>query len=543
MTDWGQWGPFSPGDKLLEQYEVTRLLGMGGHAYVYECRDRFLDELLAVKVIPNPPNRGRELLDRARAEAQLLRRLSHPNVVRMHTAAALGDDMVCLVMEKLAGINLRHLLALLGRLSITEAAAIVRQVAVGVAAAHELNVVHRDIKPDNIFVLPPNNHVKVLDFGIAKFLGRGLQTSNKYKFQGTPLYMSPEHLKGTGVTARSDVYQLGTVFFELIAGINPNLLDLSEPGFEQVAFVQITRPTPPLSSLLTSPPGLDALIGRATAKNPDDRYASMPAFIDDLDRVMRDYLTVHPHEVSKIRYIDDALVNAAQVLTARETAGEDAAIATTVFNPLSRKATQLSGSGASDAVIGSDTEPFSLPASSDLVASFHPVPTQTAQSPSILPDTTPPRRRTTRAPKESSSISLGFVVTALGFGAILGLLILWLVPRNIGAAAPSSSGTVELAPERVRPSASGRAELDPVGPTRTDAALATPSHSMQRAAIHDPKVHVAAPTSAPHASTAPSPVATLAPVAAPTSPSDALQTTEESHPSPLRSLTGRDANE
>jgi serine/threonine protein kinase len=448
MTEYGRNGPFLAGTRLLEQYEVVRLLGTGGHAYVYECRDLFLDEHLAIKVIPNPPNRGRELLDRARAEAQLLRRLSHPNVVRMHTAAALGEDMVCLVMEKLDGISVRHLLSLLGRLSVVEAATIVRQIAVGVAAAHELNVVHRDIKPDNAFVLPPNNHVKVLDFGIAKFLGHGLQTSNKYRFQGTPLYMSPEHLKGAGVTARSDVYQLGTVLFELVAGINPNLIDLDDPGFEQVAFVQITRPTPALTRVLPdAPTDLDWLVQKATEKDPDARFASMKEFINALDAVMHAHVTAHPDEAHRFRYVDAALMQAAKELAAREDSyAWDGHTDTVPPAPRHFDSTLAMGEPT--------TAPLDAHIETDEMVSFHPVPQMLGQAavpiPKLRPVIVEPAKSAESARKP---LSLAFIAAALGFGVVVGLLLLWLRPRSNAANQATSSAAESATVVATAPSA------------------------------------------------------------------------------------------
>lgn len=459
MTDFGQQGPFRSGDVLLEQFEILRLLGVGGHAYVYECRDQFLDELLAVKVIPNPPNRGRELLNRARAEAQLLRRLSHPNVVRMHTAAALRNDMVCLVMEKLDGVSLRHLLALLSRLSVVEALNIVRQVAVGVGAAHELDVVHRDIKPDNIFVLPPNNHVKVLDFGIAKFLGKGLQTSNKYKFQGTPLYMSPEHLRGAGVTVRSDIYQLGTVLFELLAGMNPNLIDLDNPGFEQVAMVQITRPTPSLARYAPNVPDyVDSLVQRATAKLPEQRFGSMDEFVQAIDATLSEDRKRDPDAGTRIRYVDAALVSAAKKLATME-----AAFASTAAQPGAEDTPGLPQSSSPPTSRGQPEPALQREPSVQAVASYHPIaqPVGEARVPSqraplASRNSAPPPRPTPmtdsggqKPSPDSPSLSFGLVLFAIAFGVFGGALALWFVLHRSPATADAPSPVHSQSAERL----------------------------------------------------------------------------------------------
>lgn len=540
MTEYGQQGPFSIGDRLLEQYVVTRMLGAGGHAYVYECRDQFLDELLAVKVIPNPPNRGRDLLNRARAEAQILRRLSHPNVVRMHTAAAIGEDMVCLVMEKLDGVTLRHLLALLGRLSLVEAATIVRQIAIGVAAAHELNVVHRDIKPDNVILLPPNNHVKVLDFGIAKFLGHGLQTSNKYRFQGTPLYMSPEHLKGSGVTPRSDVYQLGTVLFELIAGTNPNLIDLANPGFEQVAFVQITRPAPSLLALVPNLPlELDDLVQRATAKIPEERFASMLEFVEHLDRLMQRYCANYPAEAQRIRYVDAELTRAARELSAREAdrcwnAPADA------FAPTQPQ----QQSTAPFEVATLPPRPAAAQADENQprtgrMASYHRIPEARGAERLAIPQA--PRIPTSMAPATSpsgSTLSIGFVVAALGFGALVGVLLLWLMHRGDGNRPPPESTAVSQVTTAAAPAdppeLQDSAEILAARPS-----AAPPPHYISGDPPRQPTV--VPPTPAAAIASATLPAATMPPVRSDSTagqPTDALEPTTI-RPSKSRALTGR----
>ena len=323
MTEHEIAGPFKLGDQILSDIEVTGFLGMGGHAFVYECIDRYMDATIAVKVIPNVPGRGKDLLSRARAEASLLFKLNHPNVVRVTTARPVGDKMVCIVMEKLEGLSLRQFLRLHKRFTVTEALLIVRQIAAGVGAAHRLNVIHRDIKPENVFILPPNNQVKVLDFGIAKFLGQGLETTNKLRVHGTPLYMSPEHLQGSNITHRSDIYELGGVAFELMTGKIPCLVDLDNPNFQQMAYVQIMKATPPVSRLIRDVgPRTEQLIKRATAKDPAQRFGSMQEVIEAADAALFEQKTLYPREAETIRYVDEAMIRAAK-LPERRTDDDD----------------------------------------------------------------------------------------------------------------------------------------------------------------------------------------------------------------------------
>ena len=323
MVDYPELGPFKIGDNILGDLEVVGLLGVGGHAYVYECVDTYVDAKLAVKVIPNVPGRGKELLKRAHAEAKLLYKLSHPNVVRVTTARQVGEKMVCIVMEKLEGLSLRQFLRLHKRLTVTEALLIVRQIAAGVGAAHKLNVIHRDLKPENVFILPPDNQVKVLDFGIAKFLGQGIDTTNKFRIHGTPLYMSPEHLQSTCVTARSDIYELGTVAFELMTGKIPCLVDLENPNYQQLAYAQIMKVPPPLNRMIRDVgPRTEKWMKRATAKDPAQRFASMSEVIDAIDEALLEQKKLFPKELETVRYLDESMMHASK--KAEEAADDDA---------------------------------------------------------------------------------------------------------------------------------------------------------------------------------------------------------------------------
>jgi serine/threonine-protein kinase len=297
---------------------------MGGHAFVYECVDRYVNATIAVKVIPNAPGRGKDILTRARAEASLLFKLNHPNVVRVTGARPVGDKMVCILMEKLEGLSLRQFLRLHRRFTVTEALLVVRQIAAGVGAAHKLDVIHRDIKPENVFLLPPDNQVKVLDFGIAKFLGQGLETTNKLRVHGTPLYMSPEHLQSSNITHRSDIYELGGVAFELMTGKIPCLVDLDNPNFQQMAYVQIMKATPPVSRLIRDVgPRTEQLIKRATAKDPAQRFASMQEVIEAADEALIEQKTLYPRESETIRYVDEAMIQAAKFAEQRTDEDDD----------------------------------------------------------------------------------------------------------------------------------------------------------------------------------------------------------------------------
>ena len=275
-----QTGPFNVGDRILDKFEVRGLLGKGGHAFVYDCFNAFLAEEVAIKVIPNLIHRGNQLFNRARGEAQVLYRLNHPHVVRVMDGGEV-DGMAYIVMEKLEGMTLRAMLSKIGPLTVYEALTIALQVAEALEAAHAMNVVHRDLKPDNIFLLA-ENHVKVLDFGIAKFLEGGYQTTQKDLIQGTAPYMSPEQAQGHGVTFASDIFQLGVVMYEMIAGLCPCMVGVEEPPSPQIIVaMQISKLPPRLKSIVPAVPSyVDRLIWRALAKEARQRFPVMQEFTD-----------------------------------------------------------------------------------------------------------------------------------------------------------------------------------------------------------------------------------------------------------------------
>jgi serine/threonine protein kinase len=267
-------GPLSPGERLLK-YEIRGLLGRGGHAFVYHGYDPFLDRSVAIKIIPNPTDRDRDLRRRAQLEARVLCRLRHPNVVQVMDAGVTESGFVYIIMERLEGRTLRDVLLDVRLLTVQEALVIGAHIAEGTQAAHDENAVHRDLKPENVFI-QVQNAAKVLDFGIAKFVGEAPMTTQKDLLHGTLLYMSPEHLQGASATARSDIFSLGVLLYEALSGRPPALLGIAEPTLQTLAWAQIHRMPPPLDELTgTVPRHVARLVQRMIAKDPVDRFPSM----------------------------------------------------------------------------------------------------------------------------------------------------------------------------------------------------------------------------------------------------------------------------
>lgn len=264
--------------ETFERYEIVRLIGRGGSAWVYEAYQAFMDRRVAIKVIPCEPGQAQEYKRRAKAEAVVLSRLRHPNVVAVFDAGVTDDGkLIYIVMELLEGRTLRETLGALKALTVPEVLILGAQVCDAVEAAHRLGAIHRDLKPDNIFI-EEGNHVRVLDFGVAKFLGAGFVTA-KFRWHGTPLYMSPEHIQGLGVTERSDVYALGTLLYESLAGSNPCLNGIETPTFHEICWTQIGHVPPLLTEVVPAIPDYVARVTqRAIAKAPENRYGSMHEF-------------------------------------------------------------------------------------------------------------------------------------------------------------------------------------------------------------------------------------------------------------------------
>jgi eukaryotic-like serine/threonine-protein kinase len=272
-------GPFKIGDLIAGKYEIRGLLGKGGHAFVYHAFNTIFEEDVAIKVILNLPHRGQQQFNRAHREAKALRRMNHPHVVSVKDAGEV-NGMAYIVMEKLDGMDLRKMIQLVGPLTVFETLLIALQVAKALEAAHAIKVIHRDLKPENIFLLP-GNHVKVLDFGIAKVLEGGYPTTQRDLIQGTVAYMSPEQAQGHGVSFASDVFQLFVIIYELIAGIPPCMVGVEEPTAQVLIAIQISKMPPRLKALVPNVPDyVDRMVWRALAKEPWQRYPTSDAARD-----------------------------------------------------------------------------------------------------------------------------------------------------------------------------------------------------------------------------------------------------------------------
>jgi serine/threonine-protein kinase len=223
-------GRFLPGTLLGGRYRILTLLGRGGMGEVYRAMDLTLGQSVALKFLPEEASRNQRLLERFHGEVRVARLVSHPNVCRVYDIGAI-EGMPFISMEYVDGEDLASLLTRIGRLPADKAVETARKLCAGLGAAHDRGVIHRDLKPANI-MMNKRGEVVIMDFGLAAIAGEigGAEARN-----GTPAYMSPEQIKGAGVTAKSDIYALGLVLYELFTGKRPfdaqnlqQLVDLQE---------------------------------------------------------------------------------------------------------------------------------------------------------------------------------------------------------------------------------------------------------------------------------------------------------------------------
>ncbi|MBW3578246.1 MAG: protein kinase [Actinobacteria bacterium] len=268
-----------PGDLLADRYELLEVLGQGGMGRVYRARDRVLDRDVAVKVMAPHLVGDPGAVQRFRDEARAAARLGHRNVVRIYDTGSSGAGEY-IVMELVDGPSLKDLLADAGRLPVQRAMATASAIASALAAAHEQGLVHRDVKPANV-LWTSDGTVKVTDFGIARITGDDVDATVAAGF-GSVLYLSPEQATGERVDARADIYSLGCVLYEMLAGRPPFTADKPIGILHQHVHRQ---PDPPSAAVPEVPRALDAVVLRALAKDPDDRYRSAHELRADLHRV------------------------------------------------------------------------------------------------------------------------------------------------------------------------------------------------------------------------------------------------------------------
>jgi eukaryotic-like serine/threonine-protein kinase len=269
--------PPQSGDLIAGRYELEELVGTGGMSSVFRAYDLQLDRRVAIKILHEHYAADPEYLERFRREARAVARLSHPNIV---TVIDRGDDdgRQFIVFEHVEGENLKELVLRTGRLPVRRALELALAVADGLAFAHEHGLVHRDVKPQNV-LLSSEGEVKVTDFGIARSLHVEHGVTQTGTVLGTGEYLAPEQASGKPVSPATDVYSLGVVLWELLAGDVPFVGE----NFVAVALRHVNEPPPSLLERRPDvSPRLAAAVDRALAKDPARRFPSMKAFAKEL---------------------------------------------------------------------------------------------------------------------------------------------------------------------------------------------------------------------------------------------------------------------
>jgi serine/threonine-protein kinase len=261
-----------------DRYEVESRLGTGGMAEVWRGRDRVLNRTVAIKTLLPQFARDTSFVDRFRREAQAAARLNHPGIVSVYDS---GDgDHPFIVMQYIEGRTLADFLGSGKRMPPMQAAQVAQGIAEALAVAHTHGVIHRDIKPANVMVTR-DGKVMVMDFGIARLISGPETAPQTSAILGTASYLSPEQAQGQPVDARTDIYSLGVVLYEMLTGRPPFTGDSPMA----IAYKQVNATPPPPSSINADvPPELDAVVMRALSKNPANRYQTAQDFADDLER-------------------------------------------------------------------------------------------------------------------------------------------------------------------------------------------------------------------------------------------------------------------
>jgi predicted Ser/Thr protein kinase len=265
------------GDLIADRYELEELVGTGGMSSVYRARDRLLERHVAIKILHEHYSGDDDYVERFRREARSAAKLSHPNIVTViDRGQAAGRQYI--VFEYVDGQNLKQFVKSKGRLPVRDALELGIEIGRALAFAHAQGLVHRDVKPQNVLI--GDGDVKVTDFGIARSVDVKAGLTQTGTVLGTSEYISPEQATGRRVDARTDVYSLGVVVYELLAGEPP----YSGDSFVAVAMQHVGDPVPGITLVRPDVPlRVDAALRRAMAKDPDDRFASMGEFVTELE--------------------------------------------------------------------------------------------------------------------------------------------------------------------------------------------------------------------------------------------------------------------
>ena len=269
------------GKVLGSRYELIEKIGSGGMATVYKARDLVLKRYVAVKILREEYTTDNEFIKRFNTEAESAASLTHPNIVSVYDVGKEGN-LYYIVMELIKGKTLKEIIVEDGRMGWKWSVKIAKQIAQALETAHRNNIIHRDIKPHNI-IITEDGTAKVTDFGIAKAVSNSTITAFGTTI-GSVHYFSPEHARGGYTDAKSDLYSLGVVLYEMVTGRVP--FDADTPVSVALKHMQ-EKPVPPIELNPAIPQSLNDLILKAMEKDPNMRYSTATEMIEDLDKILK----------------------------------------------------------------------------------------------------------------------------------------------------------------------------------------------------------------------------------------------------------------
>ncbi|HEY1690758.1 MAG TPA: serine/threonine-protein kinase [Polyangiaceae bacterium] len=280
------------GRLINDRFKINALIARGGMGKVYRAEQAPLGRVCAIKVL-NPNYAGEhdpEFHKRFFLEASIASKLTHPNTVTIFDYGRTEDDIYYMAMEYLEGHTLHRAIREAGHFPEERAAHVARQICRALREAHSLGVIHRDLKPANIFLVEHGDEtdfVKVLDFGLVKNVsgdGKGEDLTQTGLFMGSPKYMAPEQIRGDKVDARTDIYALGIILYEMITGKVP----FDRPNSVNILMAHVNEDAPPLKTMnpnVNVTPAFEDAIARCIAKDPDQRFRSMDEVLAALKRI------------------------------------------------------------------------------------------------------------------------------------------------------------------------------------------------------------------------------------------------------------------
>ncbi|MFD9904471.1 protein kinase [Streptomyces sp. NPDC059063] len=455
MSQDGAQGRYAGSSLAGGRYQLRDLLGEGGMASVHLAYDTVLDRHVAIKTLHTELGREQSFRERFRREAQSVAKLTHTNIVSVFDT---GEDdlggatMPYIVMEYVEGKPLGSVLDAAirqqGAMPTDQALKITADVLAALEISHEMGLVHRDIKPGNV-MMTKRNVVKVMDFGIARAMQSGVTSMTQTGMVvGTPQYLSPEQALGRGVDARSDLYSVGIMLFQLVTGRLP--FEADSPLAIAYAHVQ-EEPVAPSSINRSLPPAIDALVARALKKNPNERFPTAEAMRDECLRVAQSFQAAAPSIVPGAQTASGAGVGSAVFPPVDSSAPQGAGSVQTPYQP----GPYGNPTPAPQAGYGYPQQGYATPAPTNAYA---PAP-QAAHTPA--PYTISPQPGTTASPgggsggssggKRNMPVIIGSIVVALlAIGGLIMALQLGGGDDDGGAKDPKKPVAGHRGPDRTR---------------------------------------------------------------------------------------------